>query len=75
MLLIESIRIKDDSLREWFVMVLQSKTRDDQEYCKAEREDFEKQASSIVEQQNRVLNLRLLEEIDTASLLKATRAS
>jgi hypothetical protein len=73
MQLFESIRIKDDSLRKWFGMVLRSKTRDDQEHCKAEREDLQRQPSSIVEQQDRLLNLRLLEEIDATTFATKQR--
>ncbi len=35
--LLDSIRIHDESLREWFGMVLRSKTRDDQERCRADK--------------------------------------
>ena len=62
--LLESIKIEDEAIREWFGMVLRSKTRDDQEKSKADKQDLLRQSTLIREQQDKLLNLRLLEEID-----------
>ncbi len=71
--LLDSIRIHDESIREWFGMVLRSKTRDDQERCRADRLDLVRQSTLIREQQDKLLNLRLLEEIDAVTFAKKQR--
>ncbi|MCC7334682.1 MAG: recombinase family protein [Pirellulaceae bacterium] len=59
-----AIRIDDDAHREWFAMVLRSQTRDSQEQSKSQREDLQRQLTKVLEQQDRLLNLRILDEID-----------
>lgn len=60
----DSIRIQDDSVREWFAAVLTSQTRDEQEEARAKRTELLRQSSLLVEQQDRLLNLRLAEDVD-----------
>ena len=60
----QSIRIEDENLREWFRMVLQSQARDAQEASRHHRADLQRQLTKVIEQKDRLLNLRLLEEID-----------
>ena len=71
--LLESIKIEDEAIREWFGMVLRSKTRDDQEKSKADKQDLFRQSTLIREQQDKLLNLRLLEEIDATIFAKKQR--
>ncbi len=60
----DQMRIKDDSVREWFRTVLASQTRDAQADAKAQRSELQRQATLLVNQQDRLLNLRLSDEID-----------
>ena len=71
--LLESIKIEDEAIREWFGMVLRSKTRDDQDKSKADKQDLVRQSSLLREQQDRLLNLRLLNEIDATIFAKKQR--
>ena len=54
-------------------MVLRSKTRDDQDKSKADKQDLVRQSSLLREQQDRLLNLRLLNEIDATIFAKKQR--
>ena len=60
----DQMRIKDESVREWFAAVLASQTRDAQADAKAQRSELQRQATLLVNQQDRLLNLRLGDEID-----------
>ncbi len=71
--LFDAIRIEDEKVREWFAMVLRSKTRDSQEQSRTLRDDLQRQLSSILEQQDRLINLRLLEEIDNLTFARKLR--
>ena len=62
--LFDQMRIEDEEVREWFVKVLRARTKDDQERSRQQRMDLEGQLSKVIAQQDRLLNLRLLEEID-----------
>ena len=64
MAIFDSIRLKDESVREWFRVVLASQTRDEQAEARAQRSELQRQSSLLVEQQDRLLNLRLAEEVD-----------
>lgn len=60
----DSMRIEDESVRDWFRAVLASQTKDDQAESKAKRVELQRQETLLVEQQDRLLNLRLGGEID-----------
>ena len=64
MAVFDSIRIKDEAVREWFRTVLASQTRDNQAESKAQRAELLRQSSLLVEQQDRLLNLRLADDVD-----------
>ncbi|MDX2199515.1 MAG: recombinase family protein [Phycisphaerae bacterium] len=64
--LFESMRIEDDSIREWFREVLVARVKHGQDESKAQRAELQRQATLLVAQQDRLLNLRLAEEIDEA---------
>ena len=68
--LFASIRIDDPELREWFAMMLRSQTRDSQEQSKEQREDLQRQLTKVLEQQDRLLNLRILDEISADDYAK-----
>jgi DNA invertase Pin-like site-specific DNA recombinase len=63
--LFATIKIDDTKIREWFAMVLRSQTRDDLQQAKDERSAHQAQLTKLKDQQDRLLNLRLLEEIDS----------
>jgi site-specific DNA recombinase len=58
------MRIQDASVREWFQAVLFSQTKDSQAESLAQRGELQRQQTLLVEQQDRLLNLRLSEDID-----------
>ena len=60
----KKMRIQDDSVRDWFRAVLASQTRDAQADTKAQRSELQRQSTLLVNQQDRLLNLRLSDEID-----------
>ncbi len=61
------MKIEDEAVRDWFRTVLASKTRDTQEDSLAQRHELQRQETLIVGQQDRLLNMRLAEEIDEAA--------
>jgi len=60
----DRMRIEDEEVRDWFVKVLRARTKDDQERSRQQRIELECQLSKVIAQQDRLLNLRLLEEIE-----------
>lgn len=60
----QRIRIDDDEIREWFETVLRSQTRDAQQESIAQRAELQRQESLLVNQEDRLLNLRLSDDID-----------
>ena len=62
--LFDRLRIQDDNVRHWFRRVLQAKTRKGQKHSAEQRVELTRQLTAIQNQQDRLLNLRLLEEID-----------
>ncbi|MEP3480849.1 MAG: recombinase family protein [Fuerstiella sp.] len=66
----DRIRIQDDSIREWFRTVLASKVRDVRADTKAQRMELKRQESMIAGQQDRLLNLRIDDQIDESTFAK-----
>ena len=64
MALFDKMRIEDEGVRDWFRMVLASQTRDAQTDSLAQRTELQRQESLIVAQQDRLLNMRLADDID-----------
>lgn len=60
----DKMRIEDESVREWFRAVLASQTKDEREESRAQRAELLRQESLLMQQQDRLLNLRLSESID-----------
>ena len=58
------MRIEDEEVRDWFRLVLASQTRDAQADSLAQRAELQRQESLMVGQQDRLLNLRLSDDID-----------
>ena len=65
--LFDKMRIEDDSVRDWFRTVLASQTRDAQAESLSKRSELQRQATLLVEQQDRLLNMRMNAEIDEES--------
>jgi DNA invertase Pin-like site-specific DNA recombinase len=62
--LFDRMRVENEEVRDWFRMVLASQTRDAQADARAQRAELQRQESLIVAQQDRLLNLRLADDID-----------
>jgi site-specific DNA recombinase len=60
----DRMRIEDESVREWFRQVLRSQTADSQQESLAQRAELQRQESLIVAQQDRLLNLRIDDQVD-----------
>ena len=58
------MRIDDEEVRDWFRAVLLSQTKDTQEESRAQRQELTRQESLLVAQQDKLLDLRLRDEID-----------
>ena len=62
--LFDRMRVEDESVRDWFRMVLASQTRDAQAESLAQRAELQRQETLLVQQQDRLLNMRLADDID-----------
>ncbi|MDX1926868.1 MAG: recombinase zinc beta ribbon domain-containing protein, partial [Pirellulaceae bacterium] len=60
----DKMRIEDDGMRDWFRAVLASKTKDAQNESRAQRSELQRQETLIAAQQDRLLNLRIDDQID-----------
>ncbi len=60
----DRMRIEDEFVRDWFRAVLASQTRDAQAESLAQRAELQRQETLLVGQQDRLLNLRLADDID-----------
>ena len=60
----DTIRIEDENVRDWFRAVLASKIKDAQADSRAQRAELQRQESLIAGQKDRLLNLRLDDQID-----------
>ncbi len=60
----DRMRIEDESVRDWFRAVLVSQTKDAQVDSAAQRAELQRQAALLVQQQDRLLNLRIADDID-----------
>lgn len=69
----DKMRIESDDVREWFAAQLRVRTQYEQDDARLRAEEIQRQLSLLRQQQNRLLNLRLLEEIDEKTMAeKAT---
>lgn len=60
----DKMRVDDEQVRDWFRLVLASKTRDSQAESLAQHAELQRQETLLVQQQDRLLNMRLAEDID-----------
>ena len=62
--LFDKMKVEDESVRDWFRMVLASQTRDAQADSRSQRAELTRQETLIIQQQDRLLNMRLADDID-----------
>ena len=62
--LFDKMKVEDESVRDWFRLVLASQTRDAQADSRNQRQELTRQETLIIQQQDRLLNMRLAEDID-----------
>lgn len=60
----DKMKVADPEVRDWFRAVLAAQTTDAQADDLSRRAELQRQATLLVQQQNRLLNLRLAEDID-----------
>lgn len=58
------VRIQNESVRDWFRAVLKSQMKDSQQESLAKRAELLRQSSLAVAQQDKLVNMRLADEID-----------
>ena len=69
----DKMRIESDDVREWFAAQLRVRTQYEQDDARLKAEEIQRQLSLLRQQQTRLLNLRLLEEINQETMAeKAT---
>ena len=61
---VDKTRIEDEGIRDLFRMVLASQTRDAQADLRAQWAELTRQETLLIQQQDRLLNMRLSEDID-----------
>jgi len=62
--LFDRIKIQDPKVRDWFVAVLRSKTRADGKASLEQRKELQRQVTRAMNRQQRLVDMRLEEEID-----------
>lgn len=65
--LFERIKIQDQAVRDWFVAVLKAKTHDDGIASIERREELQRQLTQALRREQRLIDMRLDEEIDEAT--------
>tara|TARA_Y100001954_G_C15826639_1_gene612529 strand:+ start:7384 stop:8967 length:1584 start_codon:yes stop_codon:yes gene_type:complete len=58
------IRFDDEPIRDWFRQVLQAKSKDQHQQTKTQLSELNRQLTNLRNQQEQLLNLRLLQEIE-----------
>jgi site-specific DNA recombinase len=69
----DKMKVEDESVRDWFRMVLASQTRDAQADSRAQRAELTRQETLLIQQQDRLLNMRLTDDIDQEVFAKKHR--
>jgi site-specific DNA recombinase len=64
MAIFDKMKVEDEGVRDWFRMVLASQTRDAQVDSRTQRAELTRQETLIIQQQDRLLNMRLADDID-----------
>ena len=69
LVLFDLLRIEDE-IRDWFLEVLRARAQEEQRSSRQQVDESTRQLSITRQQQERLLNLRLLEEIDTETFAR-----
>ena len=64
MAIFDKMKVEDEGVRDWFRLVLASQTRDAQVDSRCQRAELTRQETLIIQQQDRLLNMRLADDID-----------
>ena len=62
--LFDRLRVENEEVRDWFQMVLRARTREQQRASQDRLQELDRQLAQITAQQDRLLNLRLNDEIE-----------
>ncbi len=62
--LFEKLRIEDEEVRDWVHRVLRARTREEQDQTREQRSELQRQLSLLEGQKDRLLNLRILDEVE-----------
>ena len=65
--LFRKMRIEDEKVRDWVQRVLRARVRENQEGSRKRVEALQRELTGLQQQRDRLLNLRLLEEIDAST--------
>lgn len=60
----DKMKVEEEGVRDWFRLVLASQTRDAQAESFSQRAELQRQETLLVQQQDRLLNMRLSKDID-----------
>ncbi len=60
----DKMKVENEDVRDWFRLVLASQTRDAQAESRSQRAELQRQETLLVQQQDRLLNMRLSDDID-----------
>lgn len=64
MKMFQSIKVEDPKIQKWIIKILQAKTKSKQKVGRNDQAELMKQRTKLIEQRDRLLNLRMVEEID-----------
>lgn len=64
LVIFDKMKVENDDVRDWVRLVLASQTRDAQAESMSQRGELQRQETLLVQQQDRLLNMRLSEDID-----------
>ena len=73
MQLFDRFRIIDDRVRDWFQRVLKARSKDQQQSSQQQGTELKRQLTSLRSKQERLLNLRLDDEIDEQTFASKSR--
>ena len=68
--LFSKLNVETDDVRNWIRSVLAAKTKEEQDDSKSQRAELQRQESLLTGQQDRLLNLRIDDQIDEVTFVK-----
>jgi hypothetical protein len=70
MAVFDKMRVEDEEVKDWFGFVLASQTRDARAESLSQLTEFQRQETLLVQQQDRLLNLRISDDVDQATFAR-----